>query len=636
MNRNSASIALILALAAMPAAAAPPLGVLVTPPGMTGSPAPLLPTNEQITVATEPTSNEGLSDVEAVCQIDGGTFYIDRNYAGPIPYTGSLAPGSHYFELDLPGYDPLGIWLTLDEKTKYTISFNPEQNTPLFATNDRVAVTNAPTLGAGIASYQIFCDIGGGELYIDQIDVGTVPTANIPFTGSLPPGSHFFELELSGYRNLGFWLNLEEKTQYTITLKPERITGYISINVEPKDAAVTVDGSVPGAGTLEVPVGSHRVLVRRFGFMEQQMAFEVTDKATYYVRISLAKAPFAITRLGFDRQAFNPLNAGTRGQVNLKFEASNYGSAHAEIRGPDGAPVATLDFPNIDTWAQSRPWKGLGPDGKPLPDGVYSVVLTATPAPGVPAQEAGPDGGSTLSAETEIDSTLVIRTIGTASAIPGLVYMPDPITQPAGTVAAEASWFAPFGNLQSSAFGLSAAISVAGVATIAADAAVETGSDAGADLAGSALITIFGDRTTLLGGAFFLKGGYSSAPAPSLPGAGSAIEASLPLSLRLGDFSLALSPGALLDLSSSSPSVLGLARAGLWTEGGSFRAGVSGELPLAFSGALPSPSWPAQLALEGRLMLGSTPFVASGYLDVELEPGTSPAFGLGLGLGLLF
>jgi hypothetical protein len=598
-----------------------------------------------ITVTAEPGSSAGLSGLQALCPIDGGTFYIDRNYAGPVPYAGSLAPGSHYLELDLPGYDPLGIWLTLEEKTKYTVSFNPNQIVPLFATNDRVGVLNAPTLNAGISNYQIFCDIGGGELYIDQVDMGTVPTANIPYSGSIAPGSHYFELELSGYRNLGFWLKLDEKTLYTITLKPERITGYISMNVEPKDAAVTIDGSPPSAGIVEVPVGTHRVQIRRFGYLDQQITVDVGDKATYYVDLSLAKAPFAIARLGFDRQVFNPRNAGARGKAYLEFQASNYGSARAEIRGPDGAPVGTLDFPNIDTWAQSSLWKGLGKDGKPLPDGVYSVLLVATPAPGVPVQpagggqqgqEIGPDGTIELRAEVEIDSTLVVRSIGTASAVPGLLYMPDPLPQPAGTLAAEASWFAPLDNPESSAFGLSTALSIAGVATIAADAGVETGSNAGGDLEGSALLSLFGDRASPFGGAFFLRGGYSSAAAPSLPGAGSAVEASLPLSLRLGDFSFALSPGALLDLSSSSPTFLGLARAGLWIEGSSFRAGVSGELPLAFAGASLSPAWPAQAALEGRLMLGSTPFVASACLDTALEPGTAPVIGIGLGLGLLF
>ncbi len=635
MPRCRQPIALLLALAALPARAPALPGSITAPSGAVTSPSSPLSTNDKIAVAAEATGNVGVSDLEADCQIDGATFYIDRNYAGPIPYMGKLSPGSHYLELDLPGYEPLGIWLTLNEKTKYTVTFNPDQNVPLFATNDRVAVTSVPMLTTGISNYQIFCAIGGGELYVDQIDVGPVPTANIPLVGSIAAGSHYFELELPGYRNLGFWLSLNEKTQYTITLTPERITGYISIDVEPADALASIDGSSAIKGTVEAAVGSHRIAIKRFGYIEQQISVRVKEKATYYVDLSLEKAPFAVTGLGFDRPRFNPRNVGAQGRTNLQFEASNYGSARAEIRGPDGAIVAILHFPKIDTWIQSRSWNGLGQDGSPLPDGIYTATLTASPAAGLPAQA----GGSTaLRTQVGIDSSLVIRSIGIQSAVPGLLHMPDPLIQPAGTLAAEASWFAPWGEAQSSAFGLSAALSLAGRATIALHASEETvsGTSAGSDLAGSTLVSLLGGRTNLVSGSFFLRGAYSSISTPSLPGGGKKVEASLPFSLKLGEFSVAVSPGALMDFSANSPSLQALGRAGLWVEGGSFRVGVSGELPWSLAESLPSAVWPAEAALEGRLILGSTPLVASTYVDARFQPGTGPDFGIGIGLGFLF
>ena len=243
-----------------------------------------------------------------------------------------------------------------------------------------------------------------------------------------------------------------------------------------------------------------------------------------------------------------------------------------------------------------------------------------------------------LRAEGRIDSTLVIRSLGTASAVPGLLFMPDPLSQPAGTLAAEASWFEPWGRPQASAFGLSAALSLGGTVTLALHAAAETG-DApvtATDLALSALATLFGDRSSPAAGAVFLRGSYTSSASPAVPGARSAIEASFPASLRLGEFSFALSPGALASFAPGGTSVLALARTGLWLEGSSFRVGLSGELPISFASALPAPLWPAHTALEGRLMLGSTPFVAAAFVTAALAPGAAPDFGVGIGLGLLF
>ena len=179
--------------------------------------------------------------------------------------------------------------------------------------------------------------------------------------------------------------------------------GFISIKVEPADAAVTIDGtsvdwSKSGGGSLQVPAGSHKLLIQRFGYVEQRLDVDVTEKATYFVRLSLVKLPSGLPAWASIGRSFNPRNAGLQGRTNLVFNSSNYGSAQAEeMRGPDGEVVATLQFPNIQSWAQSGTWNGLGPDGTPLPDGTYSVLLTAKPAPrcacAARGQERGRRGG---------------------------------------------------------------------------------------------------------------------------------------------------------------------------------------------------------------------------------------------------
>ena len=352
----------------------------------------------------------------------------------------------------------------------------------------------------------------------------------------------------------------------------------------------------------------------------------------------LEKAPFAIDGLAFSKRAFNPRNPGSAGRVSLDFAATSFGSASAKIVGPDGSQVATLEYPNIEDWSQSRVWNGLDQDGKPLPDGLYKVELVATPA----------DAGEpvTAQAQVEIDSTLVISAFGTASALPGLLYMPDSALESAGAIAVETFCFAPLGGLSgslgNSAFGLSAAMSI-GVAAFAIEASAETaaGPVATGDLAASALVGLFGDKTSAWSrSAFSVKGGYSSSASPVAPGALSAVEASIPLAARLGGISgaalrLGLAPGARADFSSASPAYLGLSRAALWLEGGTFRLGLSGELPWSFAGGF-GPLWPAKAALEGRLFLGSTPFVAAAYALTDLEPGQAASFEVGLGLGLQF
>ncbi len=604
---------------------------------------PMAPaTTDRVSVTAAPTADADASGYDIRCEIAGGVLSIDRNYIGAVPRSGSLPPGGHYFELHLPGYDDIGFWLTLEKATNYTINFDPAGKIRLFAAKDEVSVSTEPTLKAGQSDLMLSSSIGGATLLMDKVLIGTIPKAG-GSPGGLAlvatPGSHFLELSAPGYYDLEAWLLFEERTKYTVVLNPARITGFISIDIEPSDASLSLDGGDIGRGLTEVAAGTHSLSIRRFGFVERSLTVVVHERTTSFVSLSLQRAVFTISGLGFSRSVFNPRNSGAPGRTSLDFRATNSGSAMAEIHGSGGELVATLDFPDIATWNQSRTWNGRAADGSVLPDGVYSVRFTARPAPGVPTLPKGPpDGTVELQAEGRIDSTLVIRSFGTVSAVTGLLFMPDPLSQPAGTLAAEASWFEPWNMPQASAFGLSAALSLGGRVTIALHAAAETG-DApvtATDLALSALTTLFGDRSSPAAGAVFLRGSYTSSTSPAVPGARSAVEASFPVSLRLGDFAFALSPGALASFAPGGASFLALARSGLWLEGSSFRAGISGEVPISFATALPSALWPARAALEGRLMLGSTPFVAAAFATAELAPGATPVFGIGIGLGLLF
>lgn len=521
----------------------------------------------------------------------------------------------------------------------------------LFTVDERIVVKTEATLTAGLASLALYASVKDAQVYIDRSYAGRVP-----YTGKAEPGSHYIEVSAQGYYPLNAWIFLEEKTLYTIDFTLTRITGFLDIHVEPKDASVSIDGVSHSSGISELPVGSHRILVRRFGYNDENLDELVVEKATSFVSVSLEKAAFAVNDLGFSRKTFNPSNAGAPGRVSLDFRATAYGSAHADIFGPDGSLVASLDYPDMASWSQSQLWNGRDASGNFLPDGLYRAKLRATPAAGVPIQAAGQgalgqviaaDGSIEAEAQTEIDSTLVIRSIGSASALPGLLYMPDPASEPAGTVVAEAFWFAPLSDPASSAFGLSAALALGGKATLAIHASAESGDGSlnSGELAGSVLIGFLGDKTTAFDGAFFLRGSYSpgSSPSmpglsPSMPGSRSGVEASLPFSanfIDLGglDLRFALAPGAYLDLS-GEPAFRALGRAALWLEGSAFRVGLSGELPFDALNSF-EPLWPARLAAEGRLMLGSSPFIAAIYATSDVAP-TGASFGLGLGLGLLF
>jgi Phage-related tail protein len=526
-------------------------------------------------------------------------------------------------------------------------------DTNLFGPNDRIRVETEANLDENAALVKFYCTIKNAEVYVDRVYAGRAPCS-----AKLGPGSHYVELSAPGYYPLGTWMIAEAKTTYSLSFDLERITGFLSVAASPEDAQLSLDGLPIMSGASEQGAGRHRLVARRFGYVEKSLEIVIAPRSTTYVQIGLERAAFAIEGFGFSRSAFNPRNSGAPGQSQLEFKATSYGSGHVDIRAASGKIVRSFDFPDFQSWSQGVSWDGRDKNGEVLVDGLYTAELVAKPAEGTPLQSAGTkangqvvaaDGSVSAQAKAEIDSSIVIRSQGTAGAVPGLVHMPDTSIQPAGTIAIEASCFSSAKALSDSAFGLSAAVSLGGVATIAAEAAAELGeassSTAKGDLAASGLVGLFGSKTSAYSGAFFLRGVYTSATSPTLPGATTGVEASLPLGaafVDLGgladglDLRIALSPGALVDWSDGSASLSGLGRAALYLEGSAFKAGVSGELPFSLSGGAPSPEWPLELAAEARLMLGGTPFVAAAYATAAIYPTTAPSLGFGLGLGLLF
>jgi hypothetical protein len=502
---------------------------------------------------------------------------------------------------------------------------------PIAAPEDRIRTTKIEaTLKEKTASIQIYCFSKSARLFIDRKEVGWVP-----YLGDLEQGSHYLEVDIPGYYPLGGWFMLAEKTLYTIEFTPMRITGSIDLETDPKDSSILIDGTKTMPGLSELPIGNHRLVVRRFGYVERSVDILVQEKTTERLSVSLERAPFAIEDFGFLRKTFNPRSSGAYGTTVVEFRATSRGSARVEILGPEGERVASFEFPDIEDWNQSRAWDGLDRNGGPLPDGLYTARLLARSA----------ESDEPIEAETQvwIDSALVLRAFGTASALPGLLFMPDPVPAIAGTVAVETFYFIPpkasWISSGDSAFGLATAIALSNEVSLSlhASAELETGPLSSGDVSASLLVAFFGDKTTAWSGAAILRGGYSSLEFPAMPGAGSEVEASLPIGARLGSISeadarFALAPGVRADLSSEA-TWLALGRAALWLEGRRFRAGLSGELPLSFDGGV-SVFRSADAALEGRLMMGA--FVAAAYATAEFSPGESPGFGLGLGLGLIF
>jgi len=518
------------------------------------------------------------------------------------------------------------------------LAFLPTVKALDFPQEGQVIVETASTATEGSASLSVSASVKHATLELNRRYVGMLPYA----IESLEPGSYLIGVGASGYYDVEYPIILEEKTAYTIYFQLVPKTGYLDLRVLPEDAELRVDGKIVSSRILELPVGTHEIQARRFGFEQEKVLARIREHAATRVEIELEPAPFSISGIVPSRPAFNPENAGPLGRTDIAFTATNYGRARLEIRDAEGTLVAERDFPRIETWKQSFAWTGRGPEGEILPDGTYDIILSASPE--APAQETGSvaEAGVTLTAaaRVRIDSSIDYRPPGSLAAMPGSLLFPDPRPIPARGLAAEFAWLASAADASDSAFAAGAALSLGdpggrgyGSAVLSLGAAAETSGDPEGDVALSLLVPLGGGAKAVA--ALFARGSWSSAASPVLPLSLPAVELSAPLSLGIGLLNLGLSPGIHLDLSGAEPEVRPLARAAIWLSGPAWRAGASAALALGGDSGFLSPSWPALASAEFRALLAPSPFVAAAYALCELEPGKTPVLAVGLGFGFV-
>ncbi len=150
--------------------------------------------DERIVIETEATLKEGLASLDIRCPARSARAYIDSYYAGSCPYTADIPAGPHSISVEAPGFRPLGVSLVLEEKTRYTVYFNPSRIT------GRLFVSLEPA---------------SATLFLDGQPIGT------GFT-ELPVGAYTLVARRFGYEEERFDIRIEENSTTRADISLER------------------------------------------------------------------------------------------------------------------------------------------------------------------------------------------------------------------------------------------------------------------------------------------------------------------------------------------------------------------------------------------------------------------------------
>ena len=242
---------------------------LPSPPGPSGK------VNVYVTLQSTPSASGTLNIYSSP---SGGSVYIDRAYKGTTPFSTTLSPGTYGIQVDKSGYMTTSETVIISAGQTISRSYTLQQKT----TYGSLMITSEPD---------------NAYAYVDGNYAGiTAITVN-----NLVSGNHNVRLTAPGYNEWTTTQYVKAGEVMTVhgTLTPSSSNnGYIRIVSYPGEAEVYLDGTymgktndegIPGAYTLTVSPGTHKISVELTGYRDYDQTVTVGAGETVTVDASLIK-----------------------------------------------------------------------------------------------------------------------------------------------------------------------------------------------------------------------------------------------------------------------------------------------------------------------------------------------------------
>jgi hypothetical protein len=271
------------------------------------------------------------------------------------------------------------------------------------------------------------------EVSIDGIARGYTPLT----LGNLVKGDYSIWLRKEGYEDRWIRIKVKENSRTVVSLDMRKVMGQVWVEVKrgsgsPGESLLALKPEISSEGIsmtgpmLSLPVGYRTITVRAFGWESVSRSVYVNNIFPQNLLVELKPAAFSLSRVSASRQRFNPDNSGSLGTTEFSFVVSAPGTGKIRIEDKNGDLVFSKDLEPFTDWSQSVLWRGESPWGAALPNGVYTVYVSAESKPWDNSEPVSREERTTVA----IDSSLDIFPLALSSGVSGLLFSPAPDVLP--------------------------------------------------------------------------------------------------------------------------------------------------------------------------------------------------------------
>jgi hypothetical protein len=212
-----------------------------------------------------------ITTVEVTANEPGATLFVDDLEVGKTPFAKPVPidKGEHVLTLRKEGFAEQTFRKSLVGPEKLAFEIVPVTKKSKVTVN----VTGAPS----------------ATVFMDGKDVGPAP-----FKGEVTAESHTFWARAPGYQEARQTVDVKygEPMSLVLALSLERHQGMLRIEVTPKDAIVSIDGTVLDANPWEGSITSrtgHTIVAKRAGYEPQRQEVVVGDDQRRVITFALSE-----------------------------------------------------------------------------------------------------------------------------------------------------------------------------------------------------------------------------------------------------------------------------------------------------------------------------------------------------------
>lgn len=278
---------------------------------------------------------------------------------------------------------------------------------------DSREILEEPERGLQISSYP-----SGAVIYINGVRYGTSPLLL-----DMPGGNYVIRAEKGGFYPDSAAISFSEGGYLEVELELQEITGTLLVETSPVRAEVRSgwQSISPGIET-EMRIGRYEIVVEAFGYETVRQEVLIEEDRTTTLSVELQEAPFRIDWFHARRESFDPADPGIYGSVPISIAVSTTGEALFSVYDDAGNRVGESRRITFDQrWHHIR-WDGEGQTGP----GDYLLELAV---PG--AEDSRNDEERSLQKVT-IDPSIDLRVRSVYSGAAGTLLCPLPGALPAG------------------------------------------------------------------------------------------------------------------------------------------------------------------------------------------------------------